>query len=58
MAAELGLAEYDVVWQSRSGPPQVPWLEPDIVDHLDALPRRASRPWSSRRSGSSPTTSR
>ena len=31
------LAEHDVVWQSRSGPPQVPWLEPDIVDHLDTL---------------------
>ncbi|TCK24324.1 ferrochelatase [Pseudonocardia endophytica] len=29
--------EFDVVWQSRSGPPQVPWLEPDIVDHLDTL---------------------
>jgi ferrochelatase len=28
---------YDLVWQSRSGPPQVPWLEPDIVDHIDAL---------------------
>jgi protoporphyrin/coproporphyrin ferrochelatase len=37
VAAELGVGEYDVVWQSRSGPPQVPWLEPDIVDHLDAL---------------------
>ncbi|MGW4489750.1 ferrochelatase [Amycolatopsis sp. NPDC004368] len=37
VAAEAGIAEYDVVWQSRSGPPQVPWLEPDIVDHLDAL---------------------
>jgi protoporphyrin/coproporphyrin ferrochelatase len=37
VAAELGLGEYDVVWQSRSGPPQVPWLEPDVVDHLDAL---------------------
>jgi protoporphyrin/coproporphyrin ferrochelatase len=34
---KLGLGEYDVVWQSRSGPPQVPWLEPDIVDHLDDL---------------------
>ncbi len=33
----LGVTEYDVVWQSRSGPPQVPWLEPDIVDHIDAL---------------------
>jgi ferrochelatase len=37
VAADLGVAEYDVVWQSRSGPPQVPWLEPDILDHLDAL---------------------
>jgi protoporphyrin/coproporphyrin ferrochelatase len=25
---------FDLVWQSRSGPPQVPWLEPDINDHL------------------------
>lgn len=42
VAAELELRRdddpgYDVVWQSRSGPPQVPWLEPDVVDHLDAL---------------------
>ena len=29
--------ERDLVWQSRSGPPQVPWLEPDICDHLRAL---------------------
>lgn len=36
-AAATGFAEYDVVWQSRSGPPQVPWLEPDITDHLDDL---------------------
>lgn len=36
-AAATGVDEYDVVWQSRSGPPQVPWLEPDIVDHLEAL---------------------
>jgi ferrochelatase len=30
-------AEWDLVWQSRSGPPHVPWLEPDINDHLAAL---------------------
>ncbi|MDT4912758.1 MAG: protoporphyrin/coproporphyrin ferrochelatase [Pseudonocardiales bacterium] len=30
-------AEFDMVWQSRSGPPQVPWLEPDINDHLKDL---------------------
>ncbi|WP_282784561.1 ferrochelatase [Nocardia sp. CC201C] len=39
-AAAVGIDEFDVVWQSRSGPPQVPWLEPDIVDHLDALHER------------------
>ncbi|SDT61513.1 ferrochelatase [Actinoplanes derwentensis] len=33
-ASDLG---YDLVWQSRSGPPQIPWLEPDINDHLEAL---------------------
>jgi ferrochelatase len=25
---------FDLVWQSRSGPPSVPWLEPDVNDHL------------------------
>jgi ferrochelatase len=28
---------WDLVWQSRSGPPRVPWLEPDIGYHLGAL---------------------
>ncbi|MFI6292103.1 ferrochelatase [Nonomuraea sp. NPDC050790] len=28
---------WDLVWQSRSGPPQVPWLEPDVCDHLRTL---------------------
>lgn len=37
VAAEVGIGSYDVVWQSRSGPLSRPWLEPDIVDHLDAL---------------------
>jgi ferrochelatase len=37
VAAEVGVAEYDVVWQSRSGPPRIPWLEPDITDHIDRL---------------------
>jgi ferrochelatase len=37
VAGELGVTGYDVVWQSRSGPPQVPWLGPDVVDHIDAL---------------------
>ncbi|WP_246195332.1 ferrochelatase [Halopolyspora algeriensis] len=37
VAEAAGVDGYDVVWQSRSGPPSVPWLEPDIVDHLDEL---------------------
>ncbi|GAB3449830.1 ferrochelatase [Actinophytocola sediminis] len=37
IAEAVGAPDHDVVWQSRSGPPQVPWLEPDILDHLDAL---------------------
>lgn len=29
--------EWDLVFQSRSGPPTVPWLQPDIGDHLRNL---------------------
>ena len=36
-------AEFDLVWQSRSGPPQVPWLEPDVNDHLEALAAQGTR---------------
>ena len=39
VADAAGYRDYDVVWQSRSGPPQVPWLEPDVGDHLAALAR-------------------
>ncbi|MCW2717660.1 MAG: ferrochelatase [Pseudonocardia sp.] len=42
-AVELGVTEYDLVWRSRSGPPQVPWLEPDIIAHIAAL-RRVGAP--------------
>ena len=37
VAAAAGYDDYDQVWQSRSGPPQVPWLEPDIADHMTTL---------------------
>jgi len=36
-------AAWDLVYQSRSGPPSVPWLEPDILDHLRALPAHGVR---------------
>ena len=29
--------EWDLVYQSRSGAPHIPWLEPDISDHLAVL---------------------
>ena len=32
-----GEVSWDVVFQSRSGPPTVPWLGPDVADHLAAL---------------------
>ncbi|HET6940385.1 MAG TPA: ferrochelatase [Nocardioides sp.] len=32
--------ETALVYCSRSGPPQVPWLEPDVNDHLEALAAR------------------
>lgn len=28
---------WDLVWQSRSGPQSVKWLEPDICDHIPAV---------------------
>ncbi|MGH1492522.1 MAG: ferrochelatase [Acidimicrobiales bacterium] len=36
-AAGLADLRFDLVFQSRSGPPTMPWLEPDINDHLKTL---------------------
>ncbi len=36
-AAGVAEGQWDLVYQSRSGRPQDPWLEPDILDHLRAL---------------------
>ncbi|WP_182347538.1 ferrochelatase [Tomitella gaofuii] len=40
VARAAGVDEHDVVWQSRSGPPHIPWLGPDICDHLDDVAAR------------------
>jgi ferrochelatase len=41
---QLGVGcDWQLVFQSRSGPPQVPWLEPDINDALAELPARGRR---------------
>ena len=36
-AAVAGDRPWDLVWQSRSGPPHIPWLEPDVGVHVQAL---------------------
>ncbi len=39
VAQQLGIARgrWQLVYQSRSGPPQQPWLEPDVCDALAEL---------------------
>jgi ferrochelatase len=37
VAAAVPHERWALVYQSRSGPPRQPWLEPDILDHLDTL---------------------
>lgn len=34
---------WQLVYQSRSGPPSMPWLEPDINDAIAALPARGAK---------------
>ena len=43
IAGRLGRAEWSVAYQSRSGPPNEPWLEPDIGDRLRALRAEGAR---------------
>ncbi len=37
VAEGLGRQEWELVYQSRSGPPQQPWLEPDICEYIRTL---------------------
>ena len=39
VAKQTGVDRYEVVWQSRSGNPATPWLEPDVVDRAQELQR-------------------
>jgi ferrochelatase len=43
VAEAVGVADWELVYQSRSGSPHVPWLEPDILDHLESLAARGVR---------------
>jgi ferrochelatase len=37
VAEAVGVRDWKLVYQSRSGPPSQPWLEPDIADHIRAM---------------------
>jgi ferrochelatase len=45
VAADLGIpaSRWALVYQSRSGRPQDPWLDPDVLDHLRDLKRRGTK---------------
>jgi ferrochelatase len=43
VAERVGTTGHAVVYQSRSGPPHVPWLEPDICDHIASAAARGVR---------------
>ena len=49
VAEQAGVADWKLVYQSRSGPPTQPWLDPDICDeirarHAAGLPRLVIAP--------------
>jgi ferrochelatase len=37
VSQQVGRTEWTLVYQSRSGPPAQPWLEPDVCDYLTQL---------------------
>ena len=37
VAERAGGLPWSLVYQSRSGPPHIPWLTPDVSDHLESL---------------------
>ena len=43
VATAAGYDAYDQVWQSRSGSPRIPWLEPDVGEHLSALAKAGTQ---------------
>jgi ferrochelatase len=40
VAERIGSTNYKLVYQSRSGPPHVPWLEPDICNYLTDIHKK------------------
>ena len=37
VAEACGIGRWELVYQSRSGPPQQPWLEPDVCDAIEQM---------------------
>jgi ferrochelatase len=37
IAQRVGISDWELAFQSRSGPPTQPWLEPDICDRIEQL---------------------
>ncbi len=40
---ELNHSNYDMVYQSRSGSPKIPWLEPDIIDYMEQISEEGTK---------------
>jgi ferrochelatase len=43
VAEASGVSEWTFAFQSRSGPGHVPWLEPDIVEHIEGAAANGAR---------------
>lgn len=43
LAEEFGAVPWDLVFQSRSGAPHIPWLEPDVNDAIEAVAADGAR---------------
>jgi len=43
VAGDVGARHWRLAYQSRSGPPSVPWLEPDVSDLLATVRREGAR---------------
>ncbi|PJF21669.1 MAG: ferrochelatase [Phototrophicales bacterium] len=43
IAQTANITDYALVYQSRSGAPHIPWLEPDILDHIETLHQQGIR---------------
>ena len=58
VAERAGMADWALVFQSRSGRPEDPWLDPDVSEYLRREREAGLRPLCCARLGSSPITSK